>query len=158
MPKTRYEFSPRVYCVFNATIASIIHSFDEVIILMTQRSLRESTLDLSLRLLYDYERYMSAPKQVLWRYWRHYRALTSTSVCVYCVFFSAQSHGHSLYFEHSQRPHRLMAFLASLLVQMKIPMRCCAAVGVSTAHTSAWCIFHGRSKIALETQPLCEMI
>lgn len=45
--------------------------------------------------------------------------------------------------------------LGNITVAIKMPLRCCAAVGDSTARSSAVCIVHGRSRIALKTQPRC---
>lgn len=39
-----------------------------------------------------------------------------------------------------------------------MPLRCCAAVGDSTARSSVVCIVHGRSRIALKTQSRCDKV
>lgn len=39
-----------------------------------------------------------------------------------------------------------------------MPLRCCAAVGDSTARSSVVCIIHGRSRVALKTQPRCDKV
>lgn len=74
----------------------------------------------------------------------------------YCVFVKTQS--HDAYFVYARSTRRRMAIYATLSRQMKMSLRRSVTVGDCTAacmHPGVLLFFHGRSRIALKTQPRC---